>query len=570
MNWPKPEDGVPIEGLHRTVLLSSLWAAAADALGWTTELSYGVKGVVRRTGEERVTCPVPWKRVIGGRGGPQILLPAGTYSDDTQLRLGVSRAIRGDGSFDVEAFAKIEMTVWPTYALGAGLGSKAAAASLTRRDVNWFSNFFERGRNNYVLSGGNGAAMRIQPHVWAFSGNIDELVVDVFRNAIVSHGHPHGFCGAIFHALCLEDTIRNHAIPAPDTWFVFLDRCLDIPRLLENDPQLSTFWLSEWETKSGISLRNSILKFREKGIRDIELSQEVEGESPAERYRDLLCKLGCLKPELRGSGWKTALAAVSLSYIYREGNIKDALITTANELESDTDTIGTMAGALLGVISERVPEWPVQDCSYLGSEAKRLSSIAMGESQSSFLYPDLGHWNPPKKQYESMGTFEARPVISGFGEYNAYGEEYKTKANKLIWQWCELPFGQNILAKRKLGTGTSIMPGQLPRKLPDVSLTSDGISSSGMTKPATKRKLTEDGHVNPHSRVAASHEEDNIPINTGSVDTWTNDVISSNFDDKVLGRTLNQCIETSLSVESAIGFASIIAKAKLARMRRRR
>lgn len=57
-------------------------------------------------------------------------LPAGCYSDDTQLRLATSGSILGDAHFDVETFAKVELTIWPSYALGGGRGTKAAAAVL--------------------------------------------------------------------------------------------------------------------------------------------------------------------------------------------------------------------------------------------------------------------------------------------------------------------------------------------------------------------------------------------------------------------------------------------------------
>ena len=76
------------------VVSSALWAAAGDALGWMTELA-DQKTVSYRTGTEQVRTTVDWRRRIGGRFGPTVNLPAGTYSDDTQLRLAVSRAIRG-------------------------------------------------------------------------------------------------------------------------------------------------------------------------------------------------------------------------------------------------------------------------------------------------------------------------------------------------------------------------------------------------------------------------------------------------------------------------------------------
>jgi AICAR transformylase/IMP cyclohydrolase PurH len=55
-----------------------------------------------------------------------------------------------DGSFDVEAFSKVEMVVWPAYGLGAGQGSRAAAAHLARRDATWASNFFSGKAADYV------------------------------------------------------------------------------------------------------------------------------------------------------------------------------------------------------------------------------------------------------------------------------------------------------------------------------------------------------------------------------------------------------------------------------------
>src|SRR5258707_2904687 len=70
------------------VVSSALWAAAGDALGWITELGREQTVAYRTgTGNSRVKEPVEWRRRIGGRVGPTVPLPAGTYSDDTQLRV---------------------------------------------------------------------------------------------------------------------------------------------------------------------------------------------------------------------------------------------------------------------------------------------------------------------------------------------------------------------------------------------------------------------------------------------------------------------------------------------------
>ena len=98
---------------------SALWAAWGDALGFITELA-DQRILRQRVGELRVTTTKPWTRRLGGKYGVDADLPAGSYSDDTQLRLATSRAIRGDGRFDVQSFAKVELVVWQAYALGGG------------------------------------------------------------------------------------------------------------------------------------------------------------------------------------------------------------------------------------------------------------------------------------------------------------------------------------------------------------------------------------------------------------------------------------------------------------------
>ena len=75
---------------------SAIWAAYSDALGFITELADESR-VRYRSGSSSVTHTIEWRRKIGGLTGTTILFPAGTYSDDTQLRLSTSRAIRGDG-----------------------------------------------------------------------------------------------------------------------------------------------------------------------------------------------------------------------------------------------------------------------------------------------------------------------------------------------------------------------------------------------------------------------------------------------------------------------------------------
>ncbi len=233
---------------------SALWAAYGDALGFMTELA-SEGDVKRRTGQTFVERTLPWKRRIGGKFGIDVPLPAGAYSDDTQLRLSTSRAIRADGRFDVEAFAKVELPVWLSYALGAGLGTREAATSLVRHINTWNSNFHKR----YVNGGGNGAAMRIQPHVWASTSfQADEFLPDVLRNAIVTHGHPRALVGAAFHASVLGETIRRGSIPSIPELVNVLDGLKNVTNTLRGDRDLADLWVHHWQQASKDDLTASI------------------------------------------------------------------------------------------------------------------------------------------------------------------------------------------------------------------------------------------------------------------------------------------------------------------------
>lgn len=555
----------PSEDYVRAVTNSALWAAAGDALGWITELSGGQAGVKRRIGASKVTKPVSWTRMVGGRGGVKIDLPAGTYSDDTQLRLAVSRSIRGDGTFDVETFAKIEITVWPTYALGGGLGTKAAALNLSRRGVNWFSNFYERGVQSYITGGGNGAAMRIQPHVWASRGNIDEMLLNVLRDAIVTHGHPHGFCGAVFHALALRDIGLTRNIPDPNKWKVYIEQFEYLSELITNDHQLSAFWRPAWEKKTGHSLEYALLTAQSEAMHDYEIVYKLLDANRAD-YHAILSGLQCLTDRFRGSGFKTALAASALAFIYKDNTVEQALVCAANELDSDTDTIASMAGALLGMLSPRAPIWEIQDRDYIVYEAARTAAIAYKQPQQSFSYPDLGRWNPPVSQSTSVGKLDDKLFIAGLGSLDVRSREYST--TDAVWQWFELPFGQTILAKRKAKLTNSIEKGQLPeqRKL---SIPSRQLVLEELGASATLPYLP---FIQFDTKKNAGNSEPSRDRGDfrSSIDKSTDEVIASEFDNLVLGELLNRCIDSSQSVESAIAFASIIAKAKLARMKKHR
>jgi len=194
-----------------------LGGAIADAMGWPTEFLKSQKQLQDRFGVSRLEDFVAWEKQTGGRFNAYIeYIGIGDYSDDTQLTLSVARSMLLDGRSDVEHFAKTEMPLWLGYARGAGATIIAAAHSLSRKTARWNQNFFNLRRGggtfSYTTAGANGAAMRVAPVAMANPRSIDRLQREVWRNAIVTHGHPRAIIGALVYARAVAYIV---ATPSP-------------------------------------------------------------------------------------------------------------------------------------------------------------------------------------------------------------------------------------------------------------------------------------------------------------------------------------------------------------------
>ncbi len=549
---------------------SALWAAAGDALGWMTELA-DEETVSYRTGKRSIEGTVEWKRRIGGRFGPTVVLPAGTYSDDTQLRLSVSRAIRGTGEFDVEAFAKVELPVWLSYSLGAGRETTAAATNLTKSSVTWFSNFFSlRGGGGYFTAGGNGAALRAQPHVWkSKSLRFHEFAADVLRDAITTHGHPIGFCGAVFHALSLAHALETQELPSANKWKDFVGELRDLPRIVKEDEQLGLFWLRPWEERFGEAFQNAVAVEADRMLSLVVEAQPILQRGPKE-YRSLLKVLGAFEEATRGSGTNTAIAAACLASFGRDISVEDVMLLGANAIGSDTDTITSMAGAILGAVQRGEPKWELQDRSYLASEAERLASIASGAQAGSFPYPDLMSWTPPNTQGDAVGVRDNSLWLAGLGRAEAIGKVWTS--SDADWQWLRLEFGQTVLAKRR----------SKPRALSkdDLPVDSSHVRSADNRHQTSEPSLffQETLHQNrrpttrPESPVPKATSHRSGTINSGeairSIDDLAQWVIEENFRPDVVGKALLLAAQGPNTVDRSIALAAIVAKAVDARRRK--
>lgn len=544
----------------KSIQNSALWAAYGDALGFISEL-VDYKGLKRRINSSRASVTLPWKKNVGGQFGAEVDLPSGCYSDDTQLRLATCRAIRGDGVFDVEAFAKVELPVWTSYSLGSGVGTRLAATSLAHQDSNWFSNFFEQPRGKYIDCGGNGAAMRIQPHVWAAKkiSAPETFIIDVIRNAVCTHGHPRGILGAVFHALCLSKSFELHDVPGPDFWKKAIEYFSQIKFLIIKDSELSSFWLPVWEERLGTQIEPAINKVQQECIEDLSIIEKYIYQKSEFAYKQMVESLGCLNSSSRGSGTKTAIIAVALAWMYKDENPSKAIEVAANLFFSDTDTIATMTGAILGVIAADPPSDNLLDREYIKIEANRLYEISSGNPQMSFAYPDLLHWQPPKTQLDAIGIVNNLLALAGLGIAKPQEKKYHSRSkNDFFWQWFELDFGQSMVCKRRSNL-SSLLAGSIPSKLRSEQL---------MIHSSTYKKTES---LIPSGLQSSSFKPSEKYISqTRTIDDLTKEAIKSDFDSSLIGKHLLELAEKPDGIELAISYTAIIVKAKMARLKAKR
>ena len=536
-----PKLGTPADSNDRadSVRRSALWSAYGDALGWISELLTNEKGLKRRTSGAPLDKPIEWKRRIGGRSGVTVTLPKGCYSDDSQLRLATARSIRPDG-FDVEAFSKVELPVWLSYKLGGGKSTSAAATNLARPRVAWFANTFR----GWIDSGGNGAAMRIQPHVWAARSPDDPatFLPDVIRNAICTHSHPDGLMGAVFHALALARAMVTGFPPSPDDLLDATDKVSDFFTVVQDDVEVAQYWRAEFERKSG-AFDDAWARAVDDCKKSIQFAAETSKKTGVERYTAIVDGLMLRDPARRGNGMLTAVAAMGLTW--SESQPEAAMSIAANAIGTDTDTIATMAGAILGINAKADPPVEVMDAELFRSEADRLSEIANGKKPKGHRYPDLLRWSAPQTHADALVRSDRGGLsVRGLGTAELKGEPIPSQDNSFVWQWLKLEAGQTLLVKRRnelAVEGGKI--GDRVSKQPSARLPLD-IGGSN--------RVRSDGHTNegvhPRGRMLAhplSKDQFRRSDSKPDLDAMVKYLEKNKDDDKIVGqvirRVVNKC-----------------------------
>ena len=535
---------IPV-GLETRVARSALWAAYGDALGWISELT-DAAGLKRRTGGASLDKPIAWKRRIGGRSGVTVTLPRGCYSDDTQLRLATGRAIRSDG-FDIEAFAKVELPLWLSYGLGGGKSTSAAAAQLGRKNPAWWSNKFK----GWTHSGGNGAAMRVQPHVWAARTPSDpeSYLPDVVRNSVCTHSHPTGLVGAVFHALCVAHATRVGDLPSPDDLREVIRAADGLPEIISRDTELG-YWRIAFEHEAG-NFDESWLKAMNEVRETIDLIATCRTRAPGNNgYEAIANTLKLRDPARRGSGMLTAVAALGLAWC--EARPTEALRIAANAIGTDTDTIATMTGAILGATTDIDPPVDVLDDSMIRAEAKRLAKIAAGESPPNHEYPDLLHWLAPKARADALArTKDGGLMVRGLGRARSLEGEPVLASGEFQWQWIKLEFGQTLLIKSR--TRLSDIKEERAPVEPRVS----SVVNEQRTSPPVARQHRP--RVDPTGRKPPSERDvPRVRTDTHDIREVVAYVEKHIDDDQVVGRALRRVVRKGTTGQVAAFIAALI------------
>ncbi len=359
-------------------------SAIGDALGWITEFEKNADSLLKKYNTNIIKDFVLWEKNVGGRfvGFKDKILP-GSYSDDTQLMLAVSRCIKSDGTVDNERFGKVELPNWLLYARGGGRTVKKSAEKIKRKSIKWFENYFTY-RNKDVLidyrdCGANGAAMRVLPIALANFGNFEIIKKEVFFNSIITHGHPRAIIGALLYCYAINLILQNSKENFSSTKFISI-----IGKNIKSHFTLNFLnneIFNQWSIKWNYNRDTTFLKVYNNVLEEIIglLRIIYKGLNYKDNDFDILRKLGCYSTESKGSGTGTVCAGIFFAAKYFD-QPQIALVNAVNSLGSDTDSIAAFTGGLLGALHGQgiIPEkWKnVQDFEYFDYLGGNLLAIS--------------------------------------------------------------------------------------------------------------------------------------------------------------------------------------------------
>jgi ADP-ribosylglycohydrolase/catechol 2,3-dioxygenase-like lactoylglutathione lyase family enzyme len=320
---------------------AALAFAIGDALGWPVEPRGNRVGGTKDLRPELALTS--WARREGGRHAPhEESMPAGMYSDDTQLMLAVARSLRHEDWW--QHLTRVELPWWQQYELGGGGAMRRAAQSWAKRKAPWDPG----GAKGYWDAGGNGAAMRVLAHCAAGGDDFAEVRDRVLADGAATHGSPVALVGAQAYAYSLWLSLRRKE---PLGWGQLLSEVLGaVEEWARIDPAAAPMgwaqaapddYAEQWaRTVEGFTERLSYAR-----------NQMAHGALAIDD--DVLRDLGCFSAQ-SGAGTVTAAGALYLASRHA-AEPAQGLLRAAFARGADTDTLASMTGALLGAVHG--PDW---------------------------------------------------------------------------------------------------------------------------------------------------------------------------------------------------------------------
>lgn len=424
-----------------------LATAIGDALGWPNEPN----SKNREKNQKVIDNFVGWIRSSNKpRWHDEKILP-GEYSDDTQLTLAVARSIIA-GDWET-FFAKKELPFWLNYERGGGSALLKAAKSCKKGILLWQSRYTK----DYYNAGGNGAVMRILPHVIASAKIPDtkKLIVDVMKDTLITHGHPRAFLGATCYAYALEYLLKKETVLE---YGELVDAVIDGQTVWSSFPDLDIFgeWLNvaqqnfeydflvEWENIRANMVKQ--LKFIKTSLKKGLVLEDTK----------VLTELECFDKS-NGAGDVAILAAIYLASRYAN-NPALGIKVPAFSFGADTDTIASITGGLLGMLSgtDWIPdEWRrVQDYNCF----IQITELLMADNKKEATKKEVAETKAQNNQWNATPIGKMRFIESS-------SVSNKKNDSIIINKW-QTTLGQTIYTKTFQHNNITIQSNQFKKILP--------------------------------------------------------------------------------------------------------
>ena len=351
-----------------------LGAAYGDALGWPNERIR--KSEIAKQQQASLKEFRKWFRKSGGRFfSYEEIIEAGEYSDDTQLILCLSRSLL-HGNMWWEHFTLMELPFWTLYERGGGGATKRAANAWIAGLSPWNINQKPQELKRYFNAGGNGVAMRVLPHIIRLFNSKDfkSISINVMRDGVSTHGHPRALLGALAYSYALWISLKKEVKLAYGELVEDLIKNIEVWSALPEVSKLPKSWWMQAENTlpNYIKLWEST-KFEILGY--LKVCRTEIGKGALSNDNEVLKNLQCFNRQISGAGTVAAIAAVYLASRYAADPM-NGVIKAAFAIGSDTDTIASMTGGILGCINGT--DWlssiksVLQDAGYIEKAALQL------------------------------------------------------------------------------------------------------------------------------------------------------------------------------------------------------